>query len=58
MRSPSLISKEKTTDGNERDLVRYEKIWLLAYEGDRYFQICWFRYAVDRDCKAQLAIAI
>lgn len=49
---------EKTTDGKERDLVRYEKTWLLTYEGDRCFQICWFRYAVHRDCKAQLAIAI
>lgn len=49
---------EKSAENLVADLVRYEKTWLLAYEGDRYFQICWFRYAVHRDCKAQLAIAI
>jgi hypothetical protein len=49
---------EKTIDGKERDLVRYEKTWLLTYERDRCFQISWFRYAVHRDCKPQIAIAI
>jgi len=49
---------EKTTSDLVADLVRYEKTWLLTYERDRYFQICWFRYAVHRDCKPQLAIAI
>ncbi|NEU71037.1 hypothetical protein PI95_000210 [Hassallia byssoidea VB512170] len=49
---------EKTTSDLVKDLVRYEKTWLLTYERDRYFQISWFRYAVHRDCKPQLAIAI
>ena len=49
---------EKTTSDKESDLVRYEKTWLLTYESDRYFQICWFRYAVHHDCKPQIAIAI
>ena len=49
---------EKRADNLVSDLVRYEKTWILNYEGDRCFQISWFRYAVHRDCKAQLAIAI
>ncbi|MGI8501763.1 MAG: hypothetical protein ACR2LR_11565 [Hassallia sp.] len=36
----------------------YEKTWFLTYEGDRYFKVYWFRYAIHRDCKSQLAIAI
>ncbi|MFS0519318.1 hypothetical protein ACEYW6_32125 [Nostoc sp. UIC 10607] len=28
------------------DLVRYEKIWLLAYEPTSYLNICWFRYPI------------
>ncbi|BAY21867.1 hypothetical protein NIES2100_16250 [Calothrix sp. NIES-2100] len=30
------------------DLVRYEKIWLLAYDSPRCLRVCWFRYPVDK----------
>ena len=49
---------EKTTSDLVRDLVRYEKIWLLTYQSDRCFQICWFNYAIQSDYKAQPTIAI
>ncbi|BAZ52158.1 hypothetical protein NIES4103_48170 [Nostoc sp. NIES-4103] len=31
-----------------RDLVRYEKTWLLAYEPATYLKVCWFRYPINK----------
>lgn len=48
----SFIEKVAQAEGIDpawvSDLARYEKTWLLVYELQHGFQVCWFRYPVGR----------
>jgi len=53
----SFITKVAPQEGIEPiwlgDLVRYEQTWLLAEELNHGFQVCWFRYPIDKLFTAQ-----
>ncbi|BAY09312.1 hypothetical protein [Calothrix sp. NIES-2098] len=59
----NFIQQQEIDPAWVKDLVRYEKMWLLAYESHRYLQVCWFHYPIDKlgtnqEIHRQLTLAI
>ncbi|MBD2194761.1 MULTISPECIES: hypothetical protein [Calothrix] len=44
----NFIQTQKIEPVWVRDLLRYEKTWLLAYDSPRCLRVCWFLYPVDK----------